>query len=230
MPVTSSTSPRRSQGGPPPLVPALAFAVLTIAATITGTAGPRPNAAAADVLTYDTTHVGALTLLGTLLFASSIPLAIWAATAYRQLRLLGVAAPGPLMGFAGALLAAGSIAASGLLTWTAAQSTDLGDPGIARTLATTAFAAGGAGFVVPLGLLIAGIAVPTLILGLLPRPVAWAGLIISVLAMLSTLTLLTPVLDPLLPIGRFGALLWIITAAVLLPRNRTQPATAPPAV
>lgn len=130
------------------------------------------------------------------------------------------------MGFACALLAAGSIAASGLLTWTAAQSADLADPGIARTLTTASFAAGAAGFVVPLGLLIAGIAVPTLILGLLPRPVAWTGLIISVLAMLSTLTLLAPALDPLLPIGRFGALLWIITVAALLPRNRTQPTTA----
>ncbi len=66
---------------------------------------------------------------------------------------------------------------------------------------------------------------PTLILGLLPRPVAWAGVIISVLAMLSTLTLLAPALDPLLPIGRFGALLWIVAAAALMARNRTQPTT-----
>lgn len=132
------------------------------------------------------------------------------------------------MGFAGAVLAAGSIAASCLLTWTAAQSADLADPGIARTLSTAAFAAGAAGFVVPLGLLIAGIALPTLILGLLPRPVAWAGLIVSILAMLSTLTLLAPALDLLLPIGRFGALLWIIAAAALLPRNRTQPFAATP--
>ncbi len=130
------------------------------------------------------------------------------------------------MGLAGAVLAAGSIAASGLVTWTAAQSADLAVPGIARVLATAAFAAGAAGFVVPLGLLVAGIAVPALILGLLPRPVASAGVIISALAMLSTLTLLTPALDVLLPIGRFGSLLWIIAAAALLPHDRTRPTTA----
>lgn len=77
---------------------ALAFAVLTVGAAVTGAAIPRPGAAAADVLAYDSTHVGVLTLLGTLLFASSIALVIWAATTYRQLRRLGVAAPGPLMG------------------------------------------------------------------------------------------------------------------------------------
>lgn len=92
MPAASSTGPPAS-GGPPPLVPALAFAVLTIAATVTGAAAPRPGTAAADVLGYDSTHIGVLTLLGTLLFASSVPLVIWAATTYRQLSLLGVAAP-----------------------------------------------------------------------------------------------------------------------------------------
>ncbi|MGI8695416.1 MAG: DUF4386 domain-containing protein [Mycobacteriales bacterium] len=228
MPAVSPTTDRTaSPGGPPPLVPALAFGVLTIAAVVAGVGIPRPGASAAHALAYDSGHVGLLRLLATLLFASSIPLAIWAAVTYRRLRGLGVGGPGPLMGFAGGILAAVSVAASGLFTWTAAESAGIGNAAIARVLTSAAFAFGAAGFVVPLGLLVAGFAVPALILHLLPRPIAWAGLVISVLAMASTLTLLTASLDPLLPIGRFGGLLWIVVAAAMLPRDRTQTAVTP---
>jgi hypothetical protein len=96
---------------------------------------------------------------------------------------------------------------------------------LSRVLTTLSFATGAAGFVVPFGLLIAGIAVPSLILKLLPRGVAWAGLVIAALGMLATLTLLNPALDLLLPIGRFGGLIWLVVASVLLPTGR-RPRTA----
>lgn len=51
-----------------------------------------------------------------------------------------------------------------------------------RALTTLAFAAGGLGLVAPLALLVAG-AVPALLLGLRPRPLAWAGLVIAALGM-----------------------------------------------
>jgi hypothetical protein len=37
---------------------------------------------------------------------------------------------------------------------------------------------------------------------------------------LATLSLLTSALDPLLPIGRFGGLIWLLVASVLLPLDR----------
>ena len=42
--------------------------------------------------------------------------------------------------------------------------------------------------------------------------------------MLATLTLLTPALDLLLPIGRFGGLIWPVVASVLLPTGRDHAA------
>ena len=57
-------------------------------------------------------------------------------------------------------------------------------PELIRLMHDLAFISGGPGFVVPIGLLIAGIAVPGLLARLLPRPLAWAGLIIAALVVL----------------------------------------------
>jgi hypothetical protein len=62
---------------------------------------------------------------------------------------------------------------------------------VARALADLSFATGSAGFVGPLGLLIAGVAVPSAILRLMPAPIAWAGLAIAAVSLLSTFALLT---------------------------------------
>lgn len=226
---TSTTSTHwRRQGGPPLLVPVLAFAVLTVASGALGASAPRPDTSAAHVLTYDTAHTTVMTVAAAVLFGSTIPLVICAATLYRKLRRLDVAAPGPLMGFAGGILAAASLAASALFTWTAAQTAQLGDPALARALTTLSFATGATGFVVPFGLLLAGIAVPALILRLLPRALAWAGLVIAALALLSTFAMLTPALYPLLPIGRFGGVLFLIAVAALLPSQAHRQPTARP--
>jgi hypothetical protein len=60
----------------------------------------------------------------------------------------------------------------------------------------------------------------------LPRAWAWAGLVIAALGMLSLLSLLTPALYPLLPVGRFGGLIWLVAASILLPHDRPRRATA----
>ena len=60
-----------------------------------------------------------------LLFGTAFPLVVYAATAVARYRRLGIAAPGPLMGFAGAVLAAGSVALSALFSWTSAQVAEL---------------------------------------------------------------------------------------------------------
>jgi len=220
VPPAADTAARRSrEGGPPLLVPALAFGVLTVAGAVLGSGGPRPAATAAEVLAYDANHGGIMRVAAALLLGSAIPLVICAVTLYRRLRRLGVLAPGPLMGVAGGVLAAASLVASTLFAWTAAETAGLGDPALARVLTTLSFAAGGVGFVAPFGLLIAGIAVPALILRLLPRALAWAALVVTVLAMLTTFALISDVLYPLLPVGRFGGVLVLIAAAALLPRS-----------
>jgi len=212
---------RRPQGGPPPLAPVLAYGVLMITAVILSAASPQPSASAASVLAYDGAHHDALEVAGCLGFAASLPLAIWSATIYRRLRTgLGVTAPGAVIALVGGLLAAASLALTGLVNWTSSQTSSLGDAGVARALADLSFATGSAGFVTPLGLLIAGIAVPGLIMRLLPRWLAWVGLVIAALSMLSTFALLTSALDFTFPIGRFLGLAWLIAVSIKLPANR----------
>lgn len=212
------------QGGPPLLVPALALAVLTVAGGIIGGSGPRPGSSPDEVLAYAAGN-GTLTAVGAaLLLGSAFPLVVYAATLVRRMQRLGVSAPGPLMGLAGAVLAAGSISVSALVSWTLAQTAVLGDAALAKVLATLWFATGGVGFVAPYGLLVLGIAVPALIQRLLPRALAWAALVVGVLALLSTFALITDVLYPLLPIGRFGGLLVLIVTAVMLPASVRRPA------
>ena len=217
------------QGGPPLLAPVLAYGALMIAAVILSARAPQPSAPAASVLAYDRTHHTVLQIAGCLGFAASAPLAIWTAVAYRRLRTLGVTAPGAVIGLAGGLLAAASLALSGLITWTSAQTGAVADPGLARALADLGFATGAAGFVVPLALLLAGVAVPSLILGLLPRPLAWAGLAVAAAGVLSTVTLLTSTVDFTLPAGRFAGLIWLAAVSVTLPRSRRAVSAATPA-
>ena len=221
-----TTPVRRRQTGPPLLGPALAFAALTVVGLVLGAAGPRPTTSAADVAAYLAGNQVTATVLAWVVFGASIPLAVFSAVAYRRLRMLGVTAPGPAIGLTGGVLASAALALSGLVAWTAAASTELGEPAVLRALTTLAFAAGGPGFVAPFALLVAGVAVPALLLGLLPRPLAWAGLVIAALGMLSVFSLLTPMLYVLLPVGRFGGLLWLVAAAALLPRTRRDTAAA----
>lgn len=82
------------------------------------------------------------------------------------------------------------------------------------------FAAGGPAFVMFGGLLVAGIAISGLLSRVLPRPVAWAGVAIAVVSEIASLTAAFDALDPLLPIGRFGTLIWLVVLGVVLPANR----------
>jgi hypothetical protein len=227
MTTTDTASPaRRPQGGPPLLVPVLAYGVLMIAAVILSAGSPQPSAFAASVPAYDRTHHDALEVAGCLGFAAALPLAIWTATIYRRLRTgLGVTAPGAVIGLAGGLLAAASLALTGLVNWTGSQIPTTGDADLARALADLSFATGSAGFVAPLGLLIAGAAVPGLIMRLLPRWLAWTGLLIAALSLISTFALLTPALDFTFPIGRFLGLGWFIAVSITLPASRHRGAS-----
>lgn len=218
--MATETLEKRPQGGPPLLLPAVAYGALMIAAAVVLARIPRLAADATAVLGYDQTHQSVLRAGGFLGFAAALPLAIWTATACQRLRTLGVTAPGAVIGLSGGLLAAASFGLSGLLTWTSGQLGAANTPGVARAVADLGFAAGSVGFVAPLGLLLAGVAVPALFLRLMPRPLAWAGLVIAAISLLSVFTLLTPALDATLPVGRFAGLAWLVAASVSLPRAR----------
>jgi hypothetical protein len=189
---------------------------------------PLPYGSAQAVQDYIAGHHAAAQAIGVATFASSIPLGIYAATASARLRQLGITAPGATIALAGGLLASAGLGLSGLFAWTLSRPEVTSDVALVRALYYLTYLTGGPWHVVTLGLLIAGIAVPSLIVGLLPKALAWTGLVIAGLAELTTLALIWLGLSPLLPIARFSGLVWLIVAGVMLPlrrRNRREVTT-----
>jgi hypothetical protein len=202
----------------------LLIAGLSVGAALGGVM-PLPYGSATAIQDYVSNNHTAAQAIAVGAFASSIPLAIYAATASARLRQLGITAPGATIALAGGLLASAGLGLSGLLAWTLSRPEVTSDASLVRALYYLTYLTGGPWHVVALGLLIAGISVPGLIVGLLPRPVAWAGLAIAVLAELTTLVLIWPALSPLLPVARFTGLIWLIVGGALLPvrrRNRQE--------
>lgn len=207
------------------MLAAISLGLLLVGLTVafaTGGVMPLPYGPDALIQEYFHGHSAAVLAAAVGAFASSVPLAIYAATASARLRQLGVTAPGATIALAGGILAAGGLGLSGLLVWTLSRPEVGAEPALVRALYYLVFLTGGTGHVVALGLLIAGVAVPGLILGLLPRPVAWAGLVIAAIAELTTVVLIWPWLAVLLPVARFTGLIWLIVAGALLPLRRRR--------
>lgn len=229
---TVERAPRQAQGGPPLGVLAVVFTALFLGGVVVstimagGTTFPSPFGSPDEILAYFRDHRDAVRVSGFLHFAASVPMSIYAATASARLHNLGVRAPGATIALVGGVLAAAMLALSGLFSWTLSHPEAGATPAVVRVLQDLAFATGGTGHVVFLGLLVAGIAVPGLLAGLLPRAVAFAGLGVAVVAELSTLTLLVSDAAILLPIARFTGLAWLVAAGFLLPRTRTNKAAA----
>jgi hypothetical protein len=229
---TNRAAGRQPQGGPPLALLAAISLVLLLAGLAVGVAlagvMPLPYGSATAIQDYVAGHHAAAVAIAVGTFGSSIPLAIYAATASARLRQLGITAPGATIALAGGLLASAGLALSSLTAWTLSRPEVTSDPALVRALYYLTYLTGGPWHVVTLGLLIAGIAVPALIVGLLPRPVAWTGLVIAGIAQLTTLVLIWPGLSPLLPVARFTGLVWLIVAGALLPlrrRNRQEVTT-----
>lgn len=213
---------RRQQAGPRLVIPVLAFTALTVAYVIVNSSTPRPDASGAEVIRYAATHATTVKVGSWLLFGSAAPLAVLAGIFYRRLRALGIAAPGSAITLVGGVLASSALALSGMLAWTGGRLPSDASPALARALADLAFLSGGVLYAVTFGLLIAGISVTGLLAGLLPRPLTWTGLVLAAAGMVSSLSLLADPFAYLLPVVRFGGLIWLIFVAVLLPRTRPR--------
>ncbi|MCU1459860.1 MAG: hypothetical protein JWL73_3952 [Actinomycetia bacterium] len=226
--MTAATVPsihRQSTAGPNLAALAGISTALFLAGLIVGRAMgdatfPSPFDSSAVILRYFHDNRDAVRVSAFFQFGSAIPLALYAATASARLRNLGVRAPGATIALVGGTLAAAALSVSALVGWTLSQPGVLGSPSVVRALHDLAFATGGPGHVVPLGLLFLGLAIPALFTGLLPRWLAVGGLVLGVVAELSTLTLLVDGAAYLLPVARFLGLAWLIVVGVLLPTTR----------
>ena len=182
---------------------------------------PLPYGPVAAVQQYVRAEPVAVQVIAVAVFGSSVPLAVYAATAGARLRQLGVAAPAAIA-LTGGILAAGSLGLTGLVAWILSRPEVSGDTALVRALYYLVFLVGGPGHIVALGLLVGGMAVAGRIRGLSPRPLTWAGLAIAGLCELTTLVLLWPVLGPILPVARVSALVWLLLAGARLPLRRNH--------
>jgi hypothetical protein len=215
---------RRQRGGPPLALAAaicigLLFGGLALGVALGGVM-PLPYGPVAAVEQYVRAEQLAVQVIAVAVFASSVPLAVYTAIASGRLRQLGVSAPAATIALTGGILAAGALGLTGLAAWTLSRPEVSGDTALVCALYYLVFLVGGAGHIVALGLLVGGVAAPSLRLGLLPRPLAWTGLAIAGLSELATLVLFWPVLGPILPVARVSALAWLVVAGARLPLPR----------
>ncbi len=223
----SSSDAQVGQGhrGPSLLVLALVLAglfigsLVVVAAITHGGHFPSPFEPTAATNAFLAQNGDAVRLGAFLQFGASVPLAIFAATASSRLRFLGVEAAGTQIALVGGTLASAMGAISALAQWSLVQP-DLGTE--TRALHLLAFSTGGPGYIVPFGLLVAGVAVTGGLSRKLPRWVMWSGLFVTSLAELSAISIAFAPAIYLLPIARFTGLVWLIVVGALLPSTRTS--------
>jgi hypothetical protein len=193
--------------------------LVTVAAMTGGGHLPSPFEPAAT--TFFSDHAAAVRLSAFLQFGAAVPLAIFTATVSSRLRFLSFEVAGHSIALIGGALAAAMSALSALLQWVLAQPGLASSNEVVRGFQLLSFATGGPGFVVPFGLLVAGVSVSGGLARQLPRWLMWFGLVIAVVAELSSLTITTPLAAYLLPAARFPGLVWLIAVGAKLPAARS---------
>lgn len=211
----------RRRGGPSLLLLSLLCAALLFGGIAAGVAlggvMPLPYGPVAAAAAYVRAKPVAVRVMAVATFASSVPLAIYAATVSARLRRLGAAGSAPAIALTGGILAAGGLALCGLLAWPLSWPDVAADTTLVRALYLLVFLVGGPGHIVALGVLVGAMAVACRNLGVLRRPIAWAGLGAAVLAGAATGVLAWPELGVILPVARVLALSWLVLAGALLP-------------
>jgi hypothetical protein len=225
-PVRTAPAPARRHGrtGAALAPPTIAYTVLTIAGLVVPrvVAGEGPWQSDAALLDFFGHHDGAARASAFFTFGAAIPLAVITAIVTTRLRRMGPEVPGRVIAQLGGVLAAAMLAVSGLTTFAITRPDVARSPGTVRGLYSIVFATGGPGFVVFTGLLLLGVSIVSLFLRLLPRWLAWAGIVIAAGCEVASVAVGFDALDALLPIGRFGSLAWLIALAVHLPSSRQE--------
>jgi hypothetical protein len=155
-------------------------------------------------------------------FGAAVPLGIFTATIVSRLQFLGINVAGVFITLFGGFAASLFSAISAVVQWVLAQPGVAAQAGPVTVLHLLAFATGGVGYVVPFGLLLAGVSVIAWFTRMLPRWLVWLGLVLAVIAELSSLSLIVTPAFLLLPVARFLGLVWIISTGFLLPRSRAE--------
>src|SRR5712675_2616667 len=208
----TTTPARVRHRGPSLLALAIVFVLLFLASLVVSTllAGGEhfPSPFAPGASEWFARHPAAVLVGAFLQFGASIPLGICTATIVSRMQFFGLRVAGVQIALFGGLSASFFLAVSALIQWVLAQDGIAVSGVTARTLHHLAFATGGFGHVVPLGLLLAGISVTAGLTRRLPRWMMVFGIGVAAIAELSSLGLVFPTAMVLLPLARFPALVW----------------------
>ncbi|HTI07687.1 MAG TPA: hypothetical protein VL832_03990 [Puia sp.] len=179
---------------------------------------PSPWESAGTIVSYFQNQPHDVLMCSFFQFASAIPLGLLTVTAVSRLKFLGVKAAGPYIALFGGMMTAFNMALTALLLWVMAYPGIAQDPSVIRTLYYMGFAVGGVGYSVPLGLLMAGVAVPGGLMKLLPKWLVWSGLLLALFGEVSSLSLIFPSLVLLIPLTRFPGFIWLVLVGFKLPK------------
>jgi hypothetical protein len=212
--------------GPNPGILAIIYALLFNAGlyqVVTFTGGPHfpgPWESSDTIAAYFQGHSREALICAFLQFGAAIPLGIFTATMVSRLQFLGVRAAGAHIALFGGMITVFNMGASALVQWVMAYPGVAQDAAVLRALYYLSFAFGGAGFSVPMGILIAGICIPAAFFKLLPKWLIIFGLVIAVMGELSWFDLITSKALPFIPLTRFPGFIWLIAAGFCLPKHR----------
>ena len=180
---------------------------------------PGPWESASTIATFFQLRPSAVLLCAFFHFGAAIALGIFTATVVSQLRFLGVRAAGAYIALFGGLATALNIAASASVLWVMARPGIAQDATLVQALYYLQYVFGGPGFSVPLGLLMAGVSIPSAFMKLLPKWLVVFGLFLAVCGELSWLNLVFPKTLFLIPLTRFPGFVWLIATGFLLPKT-----------
>lgn len=151
-------------------------------------------------------------------FGATVCLGLFCVCTVSRLQFLGIRAAGVWIALLGGLLTVANGMAAGLTAWTMIRPVVVHSD-LLVGLFYLSYALGGPGFSVPIGLFMAGVSVSAGLTRMIPRWLAWFGLILALAGELSWLHLIRPEMFFLflIPFARFPGFIWLILVGFLLP-------------
>jgi hypothetical protein len=161
------------------------------------------------------------------LFGSAVPFGIFAVTTVSRLRYLGVRAAGTNIALLGGLIATIALILSGSAGWILSLPDVLASAPVVKAISFLNFLLGGVVFAVGFGLFAAGVAVTSHFMRLLPRWMVVLGILVGVTGELSWFSLIAFPANFFIPITRYLGILWMLSVAVALTKDRGAAHAAP---
>jgi hypothetical protein len=212
--------------GPPLSLLASLYTVLFIAGLVPVTAAgglpywPGPWEPASVITYYFQTQASRVLACIFLQTGATICLGLFTAVIVSRLHFLGVRAAGVHIALYGGFLTVFNGIVAAFATWVMIHPAVAQSSSVLLALYYFAFALGGPGFSIPMGLLMAGVSVTSAFRKLLPKWIVVLGLVLAAAGELSVFYFINPKLLFLIPLTRFPGFIWIVAVGFAMPNRR----------